>query len=344
MKLLLTVGLALSSCAIMADVNQNFNDASGLPEGWTAAEGSSATVEAVESGATLPSGNVLSVEGTVTCENTGTASEWSQTSFLVQAPEDENTDFITGEEVSGCQIAVTTGAADGENLKVMVYRGATGDETAPSWIDSGKTVGKGAWFSVGLNFDYTVDKVQVVINEADAGWYPLVSAKGTAAGTPKKASVGSLAFVGSSKVDDVRITGADVVPATVLPEVLEGYTVKLSEIGVSGEQLLSTDTVGASNMTVAEKVAAGLDPTDDSMFVATALAPATEAGKLVVSVPCAFDNGQAYEVYVNGEKVDSTKAVVTDGSGKITGVNLAFEPGSAKVLKVQVKAVKPSAN
>ena len=330
MKSFLTAGLALAACAALAGVEkQTFDGSTTLPTGF---EGDG-TIELKTEGGT---DKVLAVDGTVKCSNGGTdKAQWGKTTFLVKAPEDATApaDLPTAADIGGCQIAVATGAAatDG-TLKVMVYQGGT-----TPWVEaSGVTVAKGAWFTVVLDFDYSVSKVQVLVNGTSAGWFPLVTTQATTS------KIASLSFVGSTKVDDVSIAEVDNVPAEALPADLQKLNVNLATLGVSIEDINCSTPVGNSGLTVAQKIESGLNPKDDSTFTATALAPAAD-GKLAITVPCAFDNGQAYEVYVNDVKVDSTKAIVKDGNDKITGVNLTFAPGDAKVLKVQVKAVAPSA-
>lgn len=333
MKSFLTVGLTLAACAALAGVEkQTFDGSTTLPTGF---EGDG-TIELKTEGVT--DNKVLAVDGTVTCANSaGDASQWGKTTFLVKAPEDATADLPTAADIgAGCQIAVATGAeaTDTTKLKVMVYQGKQGDNTV--WVETNVTVAKGAWFTVVLDFDYSVSKVQVLVNNTSAGWFPLVTKQATTS------KIASLSFVGSTKVDDVSIAEVNNVPAEALPTDLQKLNVNLAALGVSIEDINSSTTVGTSDLTVAQKIESGLNPKDDSTFTATALAPAAE-GKLAITVPCAFDNGQAYEVYVNDVKVDSTKEIVKDGNDKITGVNLTFAPGAAKVLKVQVKAVAPSA-
>lgn len=334
MKSFLTAGLALAACAALAGVEKQTFDGSEigttLPTGF-AGDG---TIELKTEGVT--DNKVLAVDGTVTCANAGTASQWGKTTFLVKAPKDATAtaDLPTAADIGeGCQIAVATGAeaTDTTKLKVMVYQGGT----SVGWTETNVTVSKDAWFTVVLDFDYSVSKVQVLVNNTSAGWFPLVTTQETTS------KIASLSFVGSTKVDDVCIAEVNNVPAEALPTDLQKLNVNLATLGVSIEDINHSTLVGNSGLTVAQKIASGLNPKDDSKFTATALAPAAE-GKLAITVPCAFDNGQAYEVYVNGVKVDSTKAIVKDGD-TITGVNLTFAPGDAKVLKVQVKAVAPSA-
>lgn len=343
MKSFLTVGLALAACAALAGVEQTFNGSeigTTLPTGF---EGDG-TIELKTEGVT--DNKVLAVDGTVTCANDGMASQWGKTTFLVKAPKDATAtaDLPTAADIgAGCQIAVATGAeaTDTTKLKVMVYRGKQGEETKPVWEETDVTVAKDAWFPVVLDFDYSVSQVQVLVNGTSAGWFPLVTPLEASVKTSK---IKSLLFVGSTKVDNVSITEVNSVPAEALPEAIKTLpSIDLAAQGVTLAQIVENAKVGTSGLTVQQKIEAGLNPNDDSKFTATALAPAADKGKLAITVPCAFDNGQAYEVYVNDVKVDSTKAIVKDGNDKITGVNLTFAPGDAKVLKVQVKAVAPSA-
>ena len=340
MKSFLTVGLALAACAALAGVEKQTFDGSEIGTTLPTGFGGDGTIELKTEGGT---DKVLAVDGTVTCENAGTASQWGKTTFLVKAPEDATAtaDLPTANDIGGCQIAVATGEAitegdDAGKLKVMVYQGTTA-----KWVEAqGVSVAKDAWFKVGLNFDYNDSKVQVLIDDTAATtFFNLVTPLEEEVKTSK---INSLAFVGSTKVDDVSIAEVDNVPAEALPADLQKLNVNLATLGVSIEDINCSTPVGNSGLTVAQKIESGLNPKDDSTFTATALAPAAD-GKLAITVPCAFDNGQAYEVYVNDVKVDSTKAIVKDGNDKITGVNLTFAPGDAKVLKVQVKAVAPSA-
>lgn len=331
MKSFLTVGLTMAACAALAGVEKQTFDGSEigttLPTGFKG----DGTIELKTEGVT--DNKVLAVDGTVTCANGGTASQWGKTTFLVKAPVDATAtaDLPTAADIGGCQIAVATGAAATDTtLKVMVYRGKQGEETNPVWEETNVTVAKDAWFTVVLDFDYSASKVQVLVNNTSAGWFPLVTTQATTS------KIASLSFVGSTKVDDVSIAEVPV------PAAIKDLTVNLETLGVTIDQIVANATVGTSGLTVQQKIESGLNPKDDSKFTATALAPAAE-GKLAITVPCAFDNGQTYEVYVNDVKVDSTKEIVKDGNDKITGVNLTFAPGAAKVLKVQVKAVAPSA-
>lgn len=337
MKSFLTVGLALAACAALADVEKQTFDGSEIGTTLPAGFAGDGTIELKTEGDT---DKVLAVDGTVTCSNTGDAAQWGKTTFLVKAPEDATAtaDLPTANDIGeNCQIAVATGSADGDNLKVMVYRGKQGEETNPVWEETNVTVAKGAWFTVVLDFDYSVSKVQVLVNNTSAGWFPLVTKQ---AMTSK---IASLSFVGSTKVDDVSIAEVDNVPVEALPAAIKGLDkINLAAQGVTLAQIVENAKVGSSDLTVQEKIESGLNPTDNSTFTATALAPADE-GKLAITVPCAFDNGQAYTIVVT-DATGSKEVVAEAGdidNGKRT---LTFMPQTTgNVLKFQVKASAPTA-
>ena len=328
MKSFLTVGLTMAACAALAGVEkQTFDGSTTLPTGF---EGDG-TIELKTEGVT--DNKVLAVDGTVTCANSaGDASQWGKTTFMVKAPEDATADLPTAADIgAGCQIAVATGAeaTDTTKLKVMVYQGKQGDNTV--WVETNVTVAKGAWFTVVLDFDYSVSKVQVLVNGTSAGWFPLVTTQATTS------KIASLSFVGSTKVDDVSIAEVDNVPAEALPTDLQKLNVNLKTLGVSIEDINSSTTVGTSDLTVAQKIESGLNPKDNSTFTATAM------GAGSITVPCAFDNGQVYTIVVTdatGSKEVAAEAGDID-NGKRT-LTFTMPQTTGKVLKFQVKASAPA--
>ena len=320
MKSFLTAGLAMAACAALAGVEkQTFDGSTTLPTGF---EGDGKIELKTEGG--TDKDKVLAVDGTVTCSNSGTASQWGKTTFLVKAPEDATApaDLPTAADIGGCQIAVATGAAatDG-TLKVMVYQGGT-----TPWVEaSGVTVAKGAWFTVVLDFDYSVSKVQVLVNNTSAGWFPLVTKQATTS------KIASLSFVGSTKVDDVSIAEVPV------PAAIKDLTVNLETLGVTIDQIVANATVGTSGLTVQQKIESGLNPKDNSTFTATAM------GAGSITVPCAFDNGQVYTIVVTdatGSKEVAAEAGDID-NGKRT-LTFTMPQTTGKVLKFQVKASAPA--
>ena len=330
MKSFLTVGLAMAACAALAGVEKQTFDGSEigttLPTGF-AGDG------AIELKTEGDTDKVLAVDGTVTCANEGTASQWGKTTFLVKAPEDATAtaDLPTATDIGDCQIALATGAeaTDTTKLKVMVYQGGT----TPAWVEAQNvTVAKGAWFTVVLDFDYSVSKVQVLVNGTSAGWFPLVTTQATTS------KIASLSFVGSTKVDDVSIAEVTNVPTEALPETIKTLSINLAERGVTITEINDTATKYAG-LTVAERLESGLAPKGSTTFTATAM------GAGSITVPCEADNGQVYQVVITDgagtevATVNATAGTIADGKRTLT---FAMPTTDKKVLKFQVQASAPA--
>lgn len=331
MKSFLTAGLALAACAALAGVEkQTFEsiDVGSKPTGWT---GDAAAVEASGESAR---GKVLAVDGTITCANSaGDDSQWGKTTFLVKAPVDATAtaDLPTAADIGGCQIAVATGEAitegdDAGKLKVMVYQGTTA-----KWVEAqGVSVAKDAWFKVGLNFDYNDSKVQVLINDTAATtFFNLVTPLEEEVKTSK---INSLAFVGSTKVDDVSIAEVNNVPVEALPAAIKG----LNKIDLAAQGIVLADL---NTESVQQKLEAGLAPKGDATFTAKAM------GANSITVPCDADNGQVYQVVIT-DGAGNAVATVAAAPGKIADGKrtLTFEMPTTdkKVLKFQVQASAPA--
>lgn len=216
------------------------------------------------------------------------------------------------------------------------------------------TVPTQTWARVTLNFDYTNARCQVSVNgeaaNSSAGyvkssentfggsWYPVISSSAS--------KLSELTFVGSTKVDDVlisesdsaiaRFTGGVTVDGVEVPyDYLANYSIKTGAVD---------KVVGESGLTVAQKYETGLDPTDDSTFTATSIVP--NGDDIVITIPCAVDNSQTYEVYCKVDGGEYTKVTsVTDG-GFVPTTNtrtLTFpKPTTGTVVQYQVKATKSS--
>ena len=336
MKSFLTVGLALAACAALAGVEKQTFDGSEIGTTLPTGFGGDGTIELKTEGGT---DKVLAVDGTVTCENAGTASQWGKTTFLVKAPEDATAtaDLPTANDIGGCQIAVATGEAitegdDAGKLKVMVYQGTTA-----KWVEAqGVSVAKDAWFKVGLNFDYNDSKVQVLIDDTAATtFFNLVTPLEEEVKTSK---INSLAFVGSTKVDDVSIAEVNNVPAEALPETIKTLSINLAERGVKIAEINDTAKKYAG-LTVAERLESGLAPKGSTTFTATAM------GVGSITVPCEADNGQVYQVVITDgagtavATVNATAGTIADGKRTLT---FAMPTTDKKVLKFQVQASAPA--
>ena len=341
MKAFLTAGLALATCAAFAAIEkQTFDsmDVGPIPAGNAVWSGEGTVGTKTGTGV---SGKSLAVAGTVICSNdtsVAAVSEFVKTSFQVKAPEEgtETSELPTGAEVADCQIAVATGAAgtgaDADKLKVMVYAGST-----PAWTDTGLKVTTNDWFDVTLSFDYSGSPktAKVQIGNAVAGPFILVTPPASAT-----AKINSLNFVGAAEIDDVLIDEA-LTQESLASSGLEGMHIYTNELGVTQAEIADPVTT-YGDMTVADRIVAGLAPKDETTFTATALAT-TDDGQVGITVPRVYDNGQVYSVVVTEDGVERTVSNVTPelGDGSVT---LKVMPATGtKVIKLQVKAKAPGA-
>ena len=335
MKAFLTAGLSLAACAAFAAIpTQTFDTAGTLDNTiWFGVDG------------TKVSGGVLAVEGTAICSNAAAAvaSEFVKTSFKVKAPEDETTELPTGAELEGCQIAIATGAASGDDLKVMVY--AITNANTAGWADTGLTVATGTEFTVTLSFDYMQTNVTVQIDRSSAdpssaGPYTLVTPPDNNATTAK---INSLNFVGSTEIDDVGIDEA--LAMSQLASTLDGLQIYTNSLPAG----VTVDDLKEDNI-YTKHIEAGLTPSDAPLaFNATALTTVTEGNtvKTVITVPCNADYGQVYKVVITGaagnliDKVDAEAGAI---SGNSRALKFEVPATEAKVLKFNVEVGAPAAN
>lgn len=344
MKSMLTAGLALASCVAFAERSWDFGsdaaaDLTGVADCY--GEGSLVTGEGSPA-----EGAVLALDGLVVCSNNTAAAnkEWGNTKFLLKVPT-EGVDDFAAEGLEGCQFAVALGALEGDALKVMAYYlDPASVSTTPSniWQGAGFSVATGTWVQVEMDFDYKDNKVSLAMGGA-TNLYPM--AVGYTPAGPGVSKMLALSFVGASKVDTIGIVETNAVPAAALPEALQGFTaLDLAELDVSIDDLHSTATGANSGLTVAEKITAGLNlaAEQDKPFASTKLAEGSSVNELAITIPCDTNNGQAYEVVINGTTVVNPTSVSEPSDGKRT---LTFAvPSGVKVVKVQVRAKAPSAN
>lgn len=347
MKAFLTAGLALATCAAFAAVKENFDATAvdSLPaSGWTG----DGKVQ-VKTGGSADSEHSLAIDGTVTCTNSGaTPSEFAKTSFLVKAPSEgtATTDLPTGDDVAGCQIAVATGEATGDNLKVMVF--SKTNATEAGWAETGLTVPTNEWFEVALDFDYSaaLRKATVSINGTAVSPYTLVSQPASQAVT----NIASLAFVGAAEIDEVLIDEA--LPKSELASTLYGLQIYTNSLPAEVAAAVATANLKTDNNCI-KHIEAGLTPSGDELvFNATALSTVTENNvvKTVITVPCDADFGQVYKVVITdaaGAAIPGISPVAAE-AGAISGNSRALKfqvPATeAKVLKFNVEVGAPAAN
>lgn len=320
MKSFLTASLVLATCAAFAAIPTQTFDVDGDKD------------QAIWFGDGTVSGGVLVVEGTEICSNaTGAVeSEFVKTSFKVKAPEEgiATADLPTGDEVAGCQIAVATGPATGDNLKVMVF--SKTNATEAGWAETGLTVPTNKWFDVALSFNYESQTASIQISSQEIGSQvagPFTNVTVTAA----TAKINSLNFVGSASLDDVLIDEA--LPKSALVSTLDGLQIYTNSLPAAVAAAVATADLTTDN-NYTKHIEAGLTPSADTLaFNATALSTVTENNvvKTVITVPCDADFGQVYKVVVT--KADGTP---------ILGSPVAAEAGAISENSRALKFLMPT--
>ena len=298
----------------------------------------------------------LVVDGTVACSNNTTAVDnqsYSKADFLLYVDEagDDPEDVI-----EGAQIAVAAGEGTNVNNScIWVYCKNGSPTSSNAWFRTDVVVPTQTWARVTLDFDYTAKRCQVSVNGEAANsaagyvkssenttggsWYPTIPEN------PSKLT--ELSFVGSTKVDDLlisesdsaiaRFTGGVTVGGVTVPyDYLANYSIKTGAVD---------KVVGESGLTVAQKYETGLDPTDDSKFIATEFS--AQGNNLLITVPCVDTSARTYTVAFSKDGAPYEDAVpaqvvgITSGSRQLQVAAPVAAPGEDyKVLKIKVKATK----
>ncbi len=300
----------------------------------------------------------LVVDGTVACSNNTTAVEnqsYSKADFLLFVDEagDDPEDVI-----AGAQIAVAAGegstTANANDSYIWIYCCTNVLSASSGWVKTDVPVLTQTWARVTLDFDYTAKRCQVSVNgvaaNSSAGyvkssgnttggsWYPVISSSAS--------KLTELSFVGSTKVDDLLIsesasaiaqnfTGEVTVGGVTVPyDYLATYSIKPNPEAVG-------TIVSGSGLTVAQKYETGLDPTDDSKFIATEFS--AQDGNLLITVPCVDTSARTYTVAFSKDGASYEDAVPASAGGIISGsrqLTVAAPNGDYKVLKIKVIATK----
>lgn len=348
----LVAGVAFSAVSDTFEEGQIPNDW-GTPDATIIAENISSVGGgfAIEGAAHA---KVLSVTGEAT-RNSGIAdtANQGQADFLVNISEASDADTFSNDSAPGgdVQIAIAAGTEIINNsivLKIYCKPKSGSGLGAASWID-GPSVAVGAWHRISLVFDYvnrlckvSVDGVPYVSasgflkanmssdTDKKGAWYGL-------ANNPTDNKITSLSFVGAAKVDDVVIDAAETVTEKYSGDSsvdVDGLVVSSADLvkwGVDGTTI-NTVSLDDSRMTVAQKVVAGLDPTDGSTFTAKAM-KMTDATTATIALPGGIKEGRTYTVKYTANDGTSGVLDATAGNGVLTVNNLPEKP----VLKFTVE-------
>lgn len=371
MKFVLSASLALASWVALAGVSENFEGATAISGTWTNQNNEAVTPAAATHAGTIAVGtainttagykvvNVCPVSGTVVCDDTGTtAGDAGSADFAMFVEEAGDEPDADDTALSGAQIAVAGGPCSSDDTKSTIYVYCKTNATHCGWIASDKSIATGTWYRVSLNFDYTNGRCEVCFDgepvESDFGylkssgdttrgaWYRLATETGND-------NIAQLAFVGSTEVDDVVVTGSALDTTRYA-----GYK-NINGVAVSNNYLVAyavnansaaTKSLDDSGLTLLDKFETGLDPTDNSTFTATAMT-LVDAGKTAtITIPCHVDNGQSYTIVVtDGTKTREVTPTVGDISGNSRMLSFTMPSDiTGKVVKYTVKATGPSAS
>ena len=305
--------------------------------------------------------------------------------FLVNITEGSDEELA---KPDGVQIAVAAGQAitDGNAKKIplFVYCIPKSDDpsTDPDWVDTGILIpiNTTTWHRLTLVFDYTKNTCQV-------NWdgVPVATSAGYLESDPKsaknidgekqiagswyklatgdsKSSIATLKFVGAASIDDVLVKqGAktDVKPAygesAVATVKLDGTDVTipvkdLSNWGV-GEANITTAKIDNSGLTVAEKLAAGLEPDDGKKFELTGMTLAADGTPTITfpgSATAKYGVQPNYTVKVtdgSDKVVDGATAAVSaaaTGGGMQAAITLPENPPAVLKFKITATATAPT--
>lgn len=275
---------------------------------------------------------VLEIAGTVTYTNAGdsAASTSSQVDFMFKV---EPTDELENPEGTDIQVALAVGVtnATGTTAPLKLWcKTSTSAETG--WATIKDSVDTGRWVRATLVLDYseTAKKCKISLDgdpvlNGNSEWFYF-------AGTEAQQFVKSISMVGSTRVDDLKVSydaaGSYALPGgdTTIAASGQGSNVTygyINKYGVTVEEATSATPLNAeSGMSVADKFAAGLNPKSSTKFALQTMT--TTKSSATVTFPGAKGTGN-YTVKVGttkgGSDVATQTSTQTDASGE--GMNSA---------------------
>ena len=297
---------------------------------------------------------VLEIAGTVTYTNSAAAGEVtsgsSQVDFMFKV---EPTDELENPEGNDVQIALAVGETNavGTTAPIKLWCKTTTSGDA-GWVVLKESVTTGDWVRATLVLDYseTAKKCKVSLDgdpvlNGSSEWFYF-------AGSPAHQFVKSISMVGSTSVDDLKVSydanyqipgGSTTVAASG-----QGSNVTyeyINKYGVTVEQATSATPLNAeSGMSVADKFEAGLDPKSATKFALQTMT--TTKSSATVTFPGANSTSR-YSVKVkdssNNVITSATNAAITQtGDGeKVNTATLDLTGHENELLYFTVETVAP---
>lgn len=367
LKFMACATAALVAGVAFSAVSDNF-ESEPIPSGWGTPDATiiAENISSVDGGFAISGSHakVLSVSGEATRNSEiSTTANQGQADFLVNITEASDADTFSNDSApgEGVQIAIAAGetidtSVSPNTVPLKIYcKAKSGGTLADSatWL-TGPSVTTGEWHRVSLVFDYASELCKVSVDgvpyvsasgflktdkssdtDKNGAWYGL-------ANIPTHNRITSLSFVGAAKVDDVVIDAAETVTETYSGNSsvnVDGLAVSYGDLvkwGVDGKTI-ATAKLDDSGLTVAQKVVAGLDPTDGSTFTAKAM-KMTDATTATIALPDGIKtNGRAYKVKYTDNDGASGELEATANNGVLTVNNLPEKPVLKFTIEVSAK-------
>ena len=251
----------------------------------------------------------------------------------------EPTDELENPDGSDIQVALAVGETNAtpvETAPIKLWCKTTSDAANPGWVTLKQSVGTGTWVRATLVLDYNATPKRCKISlDGD----PVLNPEATAseqgsewfyfAGGAESTFVKSISMVGSTRVDDLKVSydalASYTVPAAT-PTIANDSAVTydyINKYGVTVAEATSSTPLNAeSGMTVAQKFEAGLDPKSSTKFALQTMT--TTKSEATVTFPGTNGTGN-YTVKVGttkgGSDVASQPSTQTSAAGE--GVNSA---------------------
>ena len=270
----------------------------------------------------------LEIAGTVTyAEGSAPAvTGASQVDFMFKVEPTDELEDPSGDDIR-VALAVGTNAANTTTAPIKLWCKTTSGGSA-AWFDLASAVTTGSWVRATLVLDYSANKCSVslngdpVLNNGDK-WFYFANNGGS--------YVASITMVGSTMVDDLLVTHTALnsyeIPggSTTVAASGQGSNVTyeyINKYGVTVAQATdSTYTCAESDMTVAQKFDAGLNPTSDTKFEMQSMT-ASSATSATIKFP--GNNGASgYTVTATADKAGTgtvlDTATITPGAANESG-------------------------
>jgi len=333
-------GAAGDSYTFEGTTTMGSGDLLALTGNGTVVEETVSSLPAVGRPLTDAGSHVLEIAGTVAYTNAAAVgditSNASQVDFMFKVePTDEALETPVGADI---QVALAVGVtnANGTTAPIQLYCKTTSSGDA-GWTTIAESATVGSWVRATLVMDYTDNTCKVSIdgnpalNNGDQKFY--------FAGTKAQAFVKSITMVGSTRIDDLKVShdanyaipGGDT-PVYGVPSGSPVTYADLNKYGITAADAVADNDISGCNAgKISEKIAAGLDPKSPTKFGLKTMTP-TSATTATVTFP---GNDATYTVKVTVPETSSTTSF-----GDVTPAGMATETEKLNSVTVTLPADK----